>query len=192
MLIGVSFSVTNYSTFACQDQNVIINVNGCDYLVSVCVNCTIGVAPTSLSVKNFMKLDVNCTQSLSPQKVLQSIKNQISTYDYIYSNLCLENGYVPPPCPNLPLPDKFFYQYHYLCFKKTYVLYFGEWHEKYEACDYDNYCLEEVIYCFTTVPFPHIKKVVNDFILVGSPNCTLESWEAEVDECYIIHTPCNP
>ena len=194
MFISI-FIISVNVTQACEEIIVNIPVNGCEYQVIVCVDCTIGVAPTTLAVKSVMKIDNNCEESITPEEILYAINNLVSTYDFIYSNLCVETNYVPLPCYYYEEeevdPDIIQSQITYLCFKKTYVWYFDEWHINYVACDYDNYCLEEFYFCWIWMDgAPQYTKVTTSFTLHGSQNCTLESWEADFDECFKAHTAC--
>ena len=194
MFISIFIISANFAQ-ACQDVVVDIPINGCYYKVTICVDCTIGVAPTTLAVKSFMKIDNNCEESITPEEILYAINNLVSTYDFIYSNLCVETNYVPLPCRYYEEeevdPDIIQSQITYLCFNKTYVWYFDEWHINYVACDYDNYCIESFFFCWTMVNgIPQYTKIITDGHPVGTQNCTLEAWEADVDECFKAHTPC--
>jgi hypothetical protein len=136
------FILSGLKSNACTDQTVNFTVNGSVYQVTLCVDCTVGVAPSSVSVKDFMKLDPDCVQTLNPEDILHQIESQVRTFDYIYTILCPEQWYTPPPCPGPMPPEQIFTMYHYNCFHHFWVFYFGKWLEKWEACDYDSYCLE--------------------------------------------------
>jgi hypothetical protein len=190
------FIISGLKSYACTDMLDTLTINGCEYQLLLCVDCqSYGPALFSVSVKSFMKLDSECVQTLNPEDVLHQIESQIKLYEYLHGHLCDPNNYLPPPCPNYPPdPMDIVTINHYFCYRQTWVVYGGQMHENWEACDYDNYCSERIYYCWSPDPPPLGTKEIRPLgtSWYGTPQCTLEGWDAETGECYLNHTLCNP
>ncbi len=178
---------------------IYMNVNGCTYLVNMCVKCGNGPVPGEVILMDFSKIETTppCEQTWNAQQILNYINNHIRTFDFINTYLCL--NVVAPPCQQGQGPIYTFR--HWLCYYIEKISYFGEDRIVYRPCDYDNYCEESFKYCFDPIP-PHGRVTatrVSGPTLVGSITCGLgaegvyEPTEYNVPTpCYIYHTPCNP
>ncbi|MFH1050254.1 MAG: hypothetical protein V1779_04905 [bacterium] len=184
---------------ACTSTTITMTVGNCDWIVELCVDCTIGPAPSTLSVNGYRLSNPSCIPTLTPLQVLAQIESQVMTYDFIYTYLCdpIQN---PPPCSTLnPLHWRI---NHWVCWQMEWYYYFGQYHLVYHPCDYDNYCYEDCDFCWEPLPPPNgaIIKLCLTPVMVGSVWCTYEGWQVDIpqqgngnkSECYIYHTPCNP
>lgn len=177
-------------------RTVYMTINGCPYQVDLCVSCSVGPVPSSVSVIGLLQIPQTppCVQTWTFQQVLQEVESQVSTWDYMYTYLC--DPMTAPPCPNQAYNS----MNHWVCWKIQCIEYLGEITLYYVACDYDNYCEETYSWCWQADEHGgHYVRTSYEHHMVGSINCTLEGWQIHVptvpgteSECYIYHTPCNP
>jgi len=82
-------------------EKITIPIHGCDYSVSLCLQCDYGVSTTDtskVSLLGFSK-DDTCSQTWSTQQIKDYIVNYISNPAFLHS-LCLQQGF--PPCSEPP------------------------------------------------------------------------------------------
>jgi hypothetical protein len=172
-------------------------INGCVYEVDICVKCALGPEPPEIYIRGFSNIILSppCTQTWSIQEVLNYITNQISTFTFIYTELC-SPLYPIPPCPTLSVTHTY---RHWVCWKKELIQVFGITKMYYSPCDYDSWCEEEIQYCYDPIANVYQRHRTNGPTLIGSISCTLEGSQVpdpeeieEESECWIYHTPCNP
>jgi hypothetical protein len=180
-------------------KTVSMTINGCNYDVFFCVKCQTGPFPGEVIFMGFVQSLPACTQTLTPQQVLDAILNQMNIPAFIWS-ICPESQQNVGPCPSQAAT----FSHHIpVCWKMERRMYLGV-HDRiyYSFCDEENMvtCDETYYICFNNVPPPgHFERhTLLGPSLSGTPNCSLESWEVEIPtelytptECYRFNTECD-
>ena len=168
-----------------------VSVDGCDYEIRLCIYCKPNY-PGEVKIHSY-RLLYGCYTTLTDQEIYDSIIAQITTSAYIILHCEKEI----PPCNGTERLNVIF-EYP-ICWKI--VLYSINQNPDlniyyYLPCDDDSYCEVTYSYCIDALG---LHTSASNGTLIGTPNCTLESWEitkptsyvGEESDCYIIHTPCN-
>jgi len=199
MSITMLFALTSNETKAqCPSgytyNEITMNVNGCDYIVQVCVLCGSGPTPTLLRLVGIMQItDPPCTQQWSFQMVANDIRNRISVPNFIQNNFCTQ-GWSVQPCS---LGTKRIQYIEPICWNITKINHFGEDVLAYWPCDHNTYCLQDYDICFNELT--QIYDITIHFWgIIGEVDCILDHTQVneptkynEPTECFIYPTPCN-
>lgn len=191
LLISVFFFITaiNSANAACPvgftSFTDTINIDGCEIEFDVCYNCGTGPVPGSVTLMEVRVLD-SCQMSLNYYETVNYINNYISTYQYLYSNFCLDWGSNVPPCDG----------YHYktikvnlwYCWNIEKILYFGKTIMKYSPCNYDSWCELTKYICWDPINRKFIEE--ESYTPFGTPNCFLEPHQVFPPNNYNEPTPC--
>ncbi|MEI6091776.1 MAG: hypothetical protein WCR42_15070 [bacterium] len=109
IIIVVLFSIilfTNKTMAECpegfSEVTVTIQINNCDYMVSICYICAVSTTQTIILDK-FTKISPMCQQTWTIQQVEQALFSAITDPTFVYENLC-DN--MPPPCAIPPNPPQ--------------------------------------------------------------------------------------
>lgn len=165
-----------------------ISVGGCDYIVDMCVECTV-TRPGRVTINTITPLDTSCLSMLTPDQKINQVLSHISNWAYVWFDACSK---VVPPCNESSKRITFDYP---LCWAV-------EWDSInarywYSSCDF-SVCSITYDYCML-MPEMIVQRTVVGHSQTGIPSCTLEGHQVDlpdefnpVTECFILHTVCNP
>lgn len=174
-------------------QTVTINVNGCPYEVTFCVDCNqSNPGTTTLTLENIVQADQNC----SPDDLITIWEEIVGSYCNHYSfwyQFCQKNV---TPCNEggelftLSVPLCFQYYNGYNQVLDDYVM-------EYIPCT-EAYCRTEYLFCYNSLTGQNEFQDIHTTVIVGEITCSLEASEVSFPEegnyssCFINHTACNP
>ena len=195
MLIITNINVEASCPPGFTQTTVRLTIAGCDYDVEVCYKCGV-TYPGEIIINWVTEVDHSCNNFLSIEQIIQQAKVEISSAQFIYSNLCVGGGYMNPPCNELGTSYAVFTIPHKYCWSVQWIYYFGEMVLRYTPCDENAECNETIGYCWNGTGYD---KVYSHFTGPQSPPCELEAHEITIppypygpSECFILLTvPCG-
>jgi len=171
-----------------------MNINGCDYIIQVCVQCGTGPVPAKISLIGIIfKLEPACVQQWSFDQVTAFVRNTINAPHFVYNTFCQQYWQIPN-C--ITLPPKEVHYTEPICWNITKVSYFGQDALSYSPCD-DSYCKSVYEICFNPITQQYEQTFIS-LEIMGDVTCTLGIEEIDIPieyneptECFVYPTLCD-
>lgn len=183
-------------------DNRYLIVNGCGYHVKICYKCSILGNIFEISVVSFTLIQPDlCTQTWTPQQVLDYINNQIRTTNFFMSVLCLRDMITwAPPCDQDPESYLTIRFHEWICLHGKRTMYGDQLHYVYERCpESDAHCYYERKYCRNNNNELVLDQTYGPELRGGPIDCQTDFSEivipAEFDvwsDCFKYKTQCSP
>ncbi len=167
-----------------------LTVGGCDYIIDMCVNCTV-THPGTVTFNSITPIDSSCVSSLTPEQQIKQVMTQTENWAYMYFGVCASGA---PPCDVEEKRIDFNYP---ICWVVVYdSVNQRNW---YYSCD-DAYCRVTYDICME-MPGMTLKKTLISATQVNFPPSCLGTEGSDINfptthngesECFTLHTLCNP
>ncbi|MBI5324013.1 MAG: hypothetical protein HZB41_01815 [Ignavibacteriae bacterium] len=191
-LFMLSFTANVYSNecpSGYAETFVQMSINGCDYSVHICYNCTPSPSEySSIRVFGYAPLNPNCSQAWTPDQIMQYIYGQVYTPAF-FQNLCSSI----PPCGQGGIYVDYIYE-------KCWEMHNHNGIIDFVPCNLTNcYCYELWLFCWDTLQ----QKWIATKVYGPSPSCVedfcgdtqysqvQQPRNGETSECFNLWTPCT-